>query len=469
MAKGLKNKQVILYISAGIMEISWLYALTCILFLMLNNPVFPIWTAILAFFIPIIITFILKGRGRRIIEYVILHFLFYTATSLYTLYIYGNWQENFFDFKWLEMILHQQYGSVGGFAYLLVIFWLSIFWINGFKLAKRSNDHLTITTRFDLGVALLVLAFVISGATGLSLPRSNLIIIYYFLFSMLSIALSKNLQGSEQSNQVQLSGMSLILPFILFVLIFGSWIVLFFLPQLSSAAQAGYQVLKILSKPLGNLLLKMISFLFGYRNNAAIISTDPHKDTVIPIMESSDPTWWSELLKWIITWGAIIILSLFIIGVSAWGLWSLWKWFSTKTELDTGKKSFFEELLLWLLHQFYLSKKVLGKLLNILKNMWGKQENISLLFQKLCRWGHSSGVPRENSKTPQEYGKYLTRFFPNSQGDIQLIIETFNQEIYGKKFIKAEHLKKAKIAWQRLSSPSKWPLRLWVKITILRE
>ncbi len=108
-------------------------------------------------------------------------------------------------------------------------------------------------------------------------------------------------------------------------------------------------------------------------------------------------------------------------------------------------------------------------MLGLLKNIRRKQETISVLFQKLCRWGRSNGLPRERSKTPQEYGRYLTHFFPDSQPDIQLIIESFNLEIYGKKSIQVEQWRKVKKAWRRLSSFTKWPLRFWVRMFYSRK
>jgi hypothetical protein len=469
MTEGAESKRTLLLISAGMMEITWLYVLASILFLMLKAPIFPIWTAILAFFMPIFIHSVLKGRGKRIIIHVMLHAFFYLTILLYTFYFYGNWQGPFFNFKWLEMILHQQYGSIGGLAYLFILFWFSFLWISGYKLAKRSHDFYQIASRFDLGIVALVFAFIILRSMNLSFPRAEVSIIYYFLFSMFAISLAKNLGSSKTKYSHQLSGTSLILTFILAVLLIGSWVVLFFLPQLSQAARAGYHVLKIVSKPLGNLLLKIILFFFGYGKHRANLGTTSSGDAAVPIIESSEPSWWAHLLAWVITWGGIILLSLLALIAIGWLLMSLWKWFSTKTEVDTRRKGFFEELFLWFLYLFSLGKKVLYKMLGRLKNIRRKQETIAVLFQKLCRWGRSSGLPRERSKTPQEYGRYLTHFFPDSQPDIQLIIQSFNQEIYGKKSIQAEQWRKAKKAWRHLSSPTKWPLRLWVKIFYSRK
>ena len=460
----MKGKKTLLYISTGMMEVTWLYALASILFLILYYPLFPIWAAILAFFVPVIITSALKGRGRRIIEHVLLHLLFYLSILLFTIYFYGNWPEPFWNFTWLEMILNQQYGAVSGFAYLLVLIWFSFLWINGYKLANRSCDYFIVTSRFDLGMVALILTFIILGSINLSFPRAEILIIYYFLFSMLAIALAQNLRSSPTKHPSSISETGLLIPFILTVLLIGSWVFLFFLPQLTSAAQTGYQILKIVSRPIGNLLLKLLTLLFGFQNPALEVGPTYSGEAGLPMAENVEPSWWAKLMQWLITWGGIIFLILFALFLIGWLAWSLWKWFSTRTELDTEKKGFWEELWLWLRYIFSEGKRLLTKFFNQIITAKRKPENISLLFQKLCRWGQYSGIPRKKSKTPAEYGKQLAFFFPDSQQDIRLIIDGFNEVIYGKRDLSKEQLDQVKKAWRRISSPTKWFLRLQVKI-----
>jgi hypothetical protein len=465
MAEKIKNKSILLLIFTGMMEVTWLYAASCLLFLMLEVPLFPIWTAVLALFTPIFITNILQGRGRRIIDYVILHTIFYVLILLYTLYYYEHYQESFLSFQWIGRMLHQQSGALEVFIYILIIFWFSVLWYNGYKIAHRTNDHLTITSRFDLGIAALTFIFIILGSAKISFPNSGILIIYYFLFSMFAISVAKNLENSRTDTSYSFSRNSIIITFIIVVLLFGSWIVLFFLPQVTSVAQSGYRVLKIIGRPLGALFLKIISFLFGFGKSAVNVgpASQPGNQE-IPLIKNSEPSWLEQLLQWLISWGFIIFLGIVVIIAIGWLLWSLWKWFSTKTELDSDKKSILEEIGLWLQYIYSSIKKTLSKIINNIAKFQKQKENITILFLKLCRWGHSSGIPRKKSHTPQEYGRKLSHFFPDNQSDIKLIIESFNQEIYGNKTLQSEQLKKINKAWHNLSSPIKWPLRLKVKI-----
>lgn len=470
MTEKIKNKSILLLIITGMMELTWIYAASCLLFLMLEVPLLPIWTAVLAIFIPIFITNILQGRGKRIIEYVLLHTIFYILILLYTLYYYRQYQESFLSFQWIGSILYQQSGPLEGFIYILIIFWFSVLWYNGQKIAHRINDHLTITSRFDLGIAVLTFIFIILGSAQITFPNSGTLILYYFLFSMFAISIAKNLESTKKDKSYSFSRNSLIITFIIIVLLFGSWIVFFFLPQMTYMAQAGYEVLKIVGRPLGALFLKIISFLFGFGKSTVNVGpTSQTSSQEIPLIENSEPSWLEQLLQWLISCGFIIFLGIVVIIAISWLFWSLWKWFSTKTELNSDKKSILEEIKLWLQYVYSSIKKNLSKIINNIMKFRREKENITIFFLKLCQWGYASGIPRKKSHTPQEYGSRLAHFFPDNQSDIKLIIESFNQEIYGNKTIKPEQIKKINKAWHNLSSPTKWPLRFKVKILYSRK
>lgn len=471
MAKDIKRNRIFLIISSGMMEITWLYALAGVFFIMLNAPVFPIWAALLSFFTPIIITSFLKGRGRRIIEHLIVHSLFYISILLYTIFYYGYGNELFFSFRWLQMFFQKQYGSIDGFAYILLILSFASFWFSGYKLIGRSNDHLTISSRFDLGIVMLVLTFIIAGSTDITFPRAGILISYYFLFSMLAIIIAQQSKSSkiEYDNKRGIS--NLIFTSIPVILLFASWVLLFFLPQMTSAAQAGYHILKVIANPIGKFLLKILSLLFGFSNFPAAVSstsTDPAALS-IPIADENELSWLGRILQWIITFGGILLFSILTILTIGWLLYSLWKWLSLKTELDIERKGFWEELGLWLRYVFLEIKTFLQKY-SVSKIFYRRRDDsISVIFKRLCQWGKHSGITRKKFQTPLEYGRCLSIFFPDNIQDIGLIIDGFNKEFYGGKTNGGEEIEKIKKAWRRLASPSQWPLRLMTKILYSRK
>ena len=454
---------LLLIIMSGMMEITWLYAIAGIFFLLLNAPLFPIWAALIGFFLPIIIVSLLKGRGRRIIEHFFIHSFFYLLVLLYTIYNYGYGKEAFFGFKWLEMFFQKQFGTIDGFAYILLIFSYTLFWYNGYRLINRSNDHMTVSSRFDLGIVMLVVAFIISGSTNTVFPDSNLLISYYFLFSMLAIILSQNSKSTKIGLADNNNKSDLIFTSIPVIFLLVSWVLLFFLPQMTSVAQASYQVIKVVSNPIGKILLKILTFLFGSHRISSDVSSGDSAGSGIPIPDENQLSWLGKILQWIVTWLGILLFSALAILAVGYLFYSLWKWFSLKTELNIERKGFLEELLLWAKHVFLEIKIFLNKYWVLLQSYVRKKDNTYTIFHKLCKWGSHSGVPRQIYQTPLEYGTYLISFFPDMDHDIELIVDNFNKNIYGKKSDGEEELKEIKKAWRRLSSPSKWPLRLLTK------
>ena len=82
------------------------------------------------------------------------------------------------------------------------------------------------------------------------------------------------------------------------------------------------------------------------------------------------------------------------------------------------------------------------------------------LYAALLTWGRHSGLPYFLSETPAEYGLRLKYRFPSLKTEIELIIEAFNQEVYGEIILDSEQCAIAQFAWRRLRSPLHWPSRL---------
>ena len=468
-SQDVKTNKILLIITTGMMEITWLYALASLLFLLLNASLFPIWSALLSFFMPIVIISTLKGRGRRIFEHFLIHSLFYVSLLLLTIYKYGYYGQSFLSLRWLELFFLKQYGPVDGFSFILLIFWFSFFWYSGYKLINRSNDYLTVTSRFDLGIAILVLTFIITGSTNTIFPNSAILISYYFLFSIMAVIISQNLNSLKIQNKQQSNNNRMVFILIPVVLLLLSWVMLFFIPQMTSAAQAGYHILKAVSEPIGSLLLKIISWMFGFKPRPIIMDSTDAVYTAMPTSENGELSWIGKLLEWIFIWGGVLLFSLLAILAIGSLLYSLWKWFSLKTELDLEKKGLLEELGLWLRYILGKIEKFIMKLSATLIVFQNKRTNITTLFKKLSRWGKHSGIPKQKFQTPLEYGNQLTLFFPESYQDIRLIVDIFNRERYGQKPTEPPELAEAKQAMKRLTSPLKWPSRLLVRLFYVRR
>jgi len=82
------------------------------------------------------------------------------------------------------------------------------------------------------------------------------------------------------------------------------------------------------------------------------------------------------------------------------------------------------------------------------------------LYTALRTWGRHSGLPHSLSETPAEYGSRLKHRFPVLKGEIECIVEAFNETVYGEIILNGNPLTAAQSAWHRLRSPLRWPLRL---------
>jgi hypothetical protein len=64
------------------------------------------------------------------------------------------------------------------------------------------------------------------------------------------------------------------------------------------------------------------------------------------------------------------------------------------------------------------------------------------------------------SETPGEYGIRLKHQFPKLKEEIEMIIEAFNREVYGKIMIEKRSLAGIAAALNRMRSPRHWPSRM---------
>ncbi len=461
----LGGKNNLFVLSAAGMELSWLYALSCSFFLLAEAPLFPPWIAVLFFLLAAGLTSLLRGRGLRIIAHIIFHLLLYLVLLLWSLYVYGAWAMSFWSGAWLELLFKQQYSLQEGFVLFQIPFWSFIFWYGGLAMALRSSQYFGVTSRFDIGIVAFLLTYIIIGAAELSFPNGGLLIVSFFLFSMLSIALVRNLGGSKADYLPRFRGIGSILAFAGSVLLFGAGALLFLLPYLTTAAERGLVMVEGAARPLGSLMTRILLFIYGSRSAVEQESPEGLGSHPGEGMERVEPSWWELLLEQIVVWSGLGILILLFLALAGWGLWSLWKWFFTREAVTKERKGLVEEILLWLVKLYVLFKELT---LRARKKLWPismGQGSAAVFFLRLVKWGSSSGLSRSPNMTPREYSSLLCQYFPDIRKEIELIVEGFNREFYGKRILEKEQAHLLKKAWRRLSNPVIWPRRLFLKLT----
>jgi hypothetical protein len=287
-------------------------------------------------------------------------------------------------------------------------------------------------------------------------PTTELLLFPFFVFGLTAIGLARN-RGSGQRDY--LSGyreIGVILSFTFVVLLFGTGLVLLFLPYLTLAAEMGYGALKSVTEPLGPIFVSIVRFIFGYRRSLPMggsAAPGEGKGDALPPVESS---WWTEFFEKVLSFGLLGLAGLVFLALAGFALWHLFRWLLSRTSSSKDPQRKINLFSLWiarirLLLSFFWSR--------ILLRAQGRKGTVQL-YASLLGWGHHSGLPHFVSETPNEYGLRLGRRFPALKKEIGVIIKAFNQEVYGERVAEEQQLKIAHLAWRKLCSPLHWLIRL---------
>ena len=454
--------RVLLFLTAGAMELCWLYAAASLLLGFTGVTQVPLLEPVGAFFLAAALTLRLQGKGWRILYIVLVHLACLAGFILVTLYSIWDHAVPFYQFSWVADFFYRSFDLLDVFILVLLFLWSTTIWLAGIMLARRTNSFYAVAGRFDIGVAVFVVLFVIAGAAGGTISSAAYLVISFFLFSILAIALSRSRDATQKNYLSGYRGLGLLFSFTAAVLLFGGAGVLFFLPYLTAAADAGYVLLEWAGKPLLHFLGRALVFFFRYgsRSSTQAPGTSPGDATDHTGMQTGESSPWGQLVESIIAWGLISALTLAALLFTGWLLWHVMGWLLQKTPSDSPQKALWETIFAWLDRwrsrwQFVLSG--IRGLLVPSKRAPGDGEK---RFKQLLKWGSSSGLSRRHTQTPQEYGLLLGQKFPALREDFRVITESFALELYGGKRLATWEKARVKQAWKRLISPLQWPRRL---------
>jgi hypothetical protein len=452
----------LLFLASGGMELSWLYAwATFIMTSILHRP-FPLPEAIGTFALAALLTIVVQGRGWWVILILGLQVfgLLLTTSRILHVFFYGS--RPFFDQWWLLECFRQPKDHLEWFILVLILFFALLFWVGGVTLARRSTAYLTVCTRFDLGVAafgcLLLIKFLLLVRGGIKVqdPMAELLLFPFFVFSLLAIGLARNRSSAQKDFLSGYQGIGVIVSFTVVVLAFGAGLVLLFLPYLTLAAEMGYGALKSAAGPLSPVLVSVLRFLFMPRQGRLVDTPASTMGTEVGLVAPGEGSWWTHLLEKIIGWGFLGLVGLIVAVISGLGIWYLFRWLLSRTPTRERGEGQWDQILAWAQSLRAMLLLLWGKILGRVRSYRGAVQ----LYAALLRWGRYSGVPHFLSETPAEYGLRLRHQFPAVKREIELIIEAFNQAVYGETVLSQQQLATAQLAWRRLLSPLHWSSRL---------
>jgi len=457
-----KRKRTLLLLVILGMELSWLYAWATFLTTSILNQSFPFSEAIVAFVLAAALTLLVKGKGWRILYILGMQVFAWVVAALRIVYVFNSRSYSFLNQAWLIEFFNKPRDPLEWVNLILVLFLTFMLWVGGVTLARRSTAYSTLCSRFDLGIAAFALLFLtkflllVKGGIQIEDPVSQFFLFPFFVFSVLAIGLVRNQSTTQRDFLPGYQGIGVILSFIVVVILFGTGLVLFFLPYLTLAAETGYGLLKTAAKPLGPILVSILRFIFLHGSLQPDKPSPPTRGGIGNFVSPTESSWWVVLLEKIFAWVFGGVFGLMVLVISGLALFFLFRWLLSRTPIAQRKQGAGHPILWWIerLRVFLLSCWRW-----IIRRGKGHKGAVQL-FTALLSWGRHSGLPLFLSETPREYGLRLKDRFPSLKREIESIIEAFNQEVYGEIILNEQQLAIVESALRRLRSPFNWPSRL---------
>ena len=456
------GKSMLLLIARAGTEFCWLYAWANFVMVALFHRPFPLVEGMGTFALVTTLTLICHERGWRVITVLVVHILGFAFAFSRLVHFFNYGSQPYLDHRWVFDCFGSSRGIAAWFFLTLILFWAFLYWIEGVRLARRSDDYLSVCSRFDLGLSALILLLLIKclslvkGGVVIQERMSDLMVFPFFFFSLMAMGLARNRSEGKREFLRGYRGVGVILSFTAVVLLIGAGGVTLFLPYLTKAAEVGYGLMQKGAEPLSPILISILRFILlgrRFREEPRSASPEDMKTEFGPHAESS---WWTELLERIVGWGFLGVLGVILLVVSGIAVWYLVKWLFSRT--GRGRKraikggGFFWWTARLQAFLFFLWEKISLRLIGFRKAIQ--------VYGALLSWGRHSGLPVLASETPLEYGWRLSHHFPALGREIRTIINAFNQEVYGETLLTDQQLADARSAWRRLCSPLQWPSRL---------
>ena len=455
-------KRAFLFLSIGCMEMTWLYAWANFLTLSILHQSFPFLEAISTFGLAVIVTLFAKGKGWRVIYVLGIQVFGFIFSALRIVYVIYSLSTPFLSHTWVIEFFNDPRSPLEWIILILVLFLAFLLWIIGLTLANRSMTYSNICVRFDLGVVAFFLLFFTKlallekGGIKIYDPISLFLLFPFFIFSLLTIGLVRNQSSSQKDFSSGYQAIGVILSFAVAIFIFGTGLTLFFWPYLSLAAESGYGILKIAAKPIAYIFVEVIRFLYMPNAIRPEKPSAPLEGRLRDLKAPTEGGWLPEIVEKILIWGLWGLLGLMVLIISGLVMFYLLQWLLSRTPILQKKEGSWYLILRWVERfreflLFYWKK--------IVRSVKGYRGAVQI-YMAFLNWGRRSGLPHLLSETPLEYGLRLQHRFPPLKKEIELIIETFNQEVYGEMILNEGQLAKVQFAWHRLRSPIHWPSRL---------
>src|SRR6056297_298259 len=435
----------LLFTSAA-MEFTWIYAFISIII----NPVwgsnFPFLLSIIIFILSAVLTYLTFERGFRIITIISLQLTALLISFLFTLNSFYQISFNILKLDQILQVINPD-NVQAGLNLIVIIISLIIFWLTGITYTKRDKSYVTIIDRFEKGIAAFVFIFFIEGITPLQLNKYSIILfISFFIFSILSITLSRSSKQGTREYLTNYINISIISVFIIIIAVFSISIFAFGLPYLTDAAEQSFAIFKIIFKPFMPLIVGFLRFMFNFKGNVNTGGASPGGSNNEIITPSGEENWLLAIIDSILS-HLFIIIGIVIVLIISWILIKyLIKCLLAKDNTSHNKLSI---------------KEIFNKLINTLKLLSSKFKYVRTnktikIYKRILFWGKIMGIKKIPAETPREYSQRLGYHFPFLKDKFAVIIDYLYKIIYGKQELDKKEEKNIKEAYHEIIGIKNW-------------
>ena len=444
------------------MEFSWRYAWVVFLTLVLTQYVFPPLPAVLVLLLGSLTTRMAIRNELRNFQILLLQSLCFGFAVWLVLWWFQHQNSPILSSGWSRHIFIES-KTLPPWLILLPFFcYMWFFWNGGRLLAKIPQTYSATCLQFDKGLGLFILLLIlyalIDRRTELNLEGHaiHFMILAFFIFSLISIALARSRNRIRKSYMAGYHGIGVILSALSMAGLFSAGTALLASPYLYLKADSLLVGFQNMAGPFKPYLIKILVFLFRPRPIKLIADIEDENMPSLEEMGAPVVEGWQAILFKVLGAGLIALITLTALIILIYGIVRLVQWLLKK---NTGN----QENLITVAKTVRFLKTCLVYILRmgqkILKAM-KRGDSAAIIYYRMLRWGRVCGLTAKSNDTPREYGHRLMQSFPDLKPEINLIVESFNHEIYGQAAAPKETLVRLVSAQRHMRRLRYWPSRL---------
>jgi len=350
-------------------------------------------------------------------------------------------------------------GVIMGWMLILVLLIMAaVSWLRSRALIVRPLSLENVYTRFDLGLAAIFMLLIVKAKFGVNLSPQNLVFFHIplFLFGLLAMGLILNSGRSARDYTSGFQKIGVATGFAIAVLMAGIGIFFLMHSQMVGSAEAISGSVKKAGPSVLRLIGWSVDLLSSSRRSAEFSGSSSDSQNSLNIAAGEGPA----ILTDIVIWGGSVLFILIVIVIMFVLIRNLIGFLLSRNKVVKPQQSNsfkFRQLLTRIRNVIF---RIVRRLYMIIR----KIRTASDLYACLAAWGGKSGIPVKKSDTLLEYGNRLAGSFPFLAGEINLIVQLIQLEIYGEVKLDSSQMAAARKAKRRMESPRYWKSRIktWV-------